>query len=402
MKVTIKRSVAKGSITAPPSKSILHRYIICASLSEGTSAIGNVDLSKDIEASIKCAQALGAKIETEGKKISVSGINRKQIADPVCFECNESGSTMRFFMGIAMGLGCDSKFYGSDTLLNRPMGIYEDICKDRGILFERHSDHIRICGKLSPGVFEVPGDISSQFITGLLFALPMLDKESILKILPPVESVSYIDLTLDALSKYGIEIISDGDHEYRIPGGQRYTATDAVAEGDQSNAAFLDAFNLLNGDVRVDGLRSDSLQGDRVYKELFDKLKGTDASIDISDCPDLGPVLMGIAALKNGAVFTGTRRLKIKESDRGSVMCGELKKMGVRTEMEEDRITVFKSDIHAPDDEIDSHNDHRIAMTFSVLLSATGGTIKGAEAVSKSYPGFFDDIISLGVDVTKE
>ena len=207
MKVTINRSVAKGRITAPPSKSILHRYIICASLSEGQSIIDNIDLSKDIEASIKCAVALGAKIEIAGKKMTVSGIDSKMITGQVRFDCNESGSTMRFFMGIAMGLGCDSLFYGSDTLLNRPMGIYEDICREQGILFERHSDHIRIFGKLKPGTFEVPGNISSQFITGLMFALPMLDTESTIRILPPVESGSYIDLTLDALKQFCIEVI---------------------------------------------------------------------------------------------------------------------------------------------------------------------------------------------------
>ncbi|MBR5361536.1 MAG: 3-phosphoshikimate 1-carboxyvinyltransferase, partial [Lachnospiraceae bacterium] len=206
MKVTIKRSKAKGMITAPPSKSILHRYIIGASLSEGQSIINNVDLSKDIEASLRCVGALGAKTFVEGKKITVTGMDRNGIAGPVRFDCNESGSTMRFFMGIAMGLGCDSAFYGSDTLLGRPMGIYEDICSRQGILFERHSDHIRIFGKLKPGTFEVPGNISSQFITGLLFALPMLDKESFIRVIPPVESGSYIDLTLDALGQFGIEV----------------------------------------------------------------------------------------------------------------------------------------------------------------------------------------------------
>ncbi len=402
MKVTIKRSAAKGRITAPPSKSILHRYIICAALSKGRSTIDNIDLSKDILASLKCAGALGAETEVSGKKMVISGMDKNEIPDQVRFDCNESGSTMRFFMGIAMGIGCDSLFYGSETLLNRPMGIYEEICRSQGILFERHSDHIRIYGRLDPGTFEVPGNISSQFITGLMFALPMLGEDSTIRILPPVESGSYIDLTLDALARFGVEVSKENENEYRIPGRQEYQSTDLSAEGDQSNAAFLDAFNLFGGDVKVEGLRDDSLQGDRVYRELFEKLKSEDACIDISDCPDLGPVLMGIAALKNGAVFTGTRRLKLKESDRGSVMCKELLKMGVRTEMEEDMITVFRSEYHAPNVAIDSHNDHRIAMTFSVLLSVTGGTIEGAEAVQKSYPGFFDDVSSLGIEMINE
>ena len=401
MNIAIEKSSARGRIIAPPSKSILHRYIICASLSGGTSVIDNVDMSKDISASLKCAQALGAKLKHEERRITVTGSYGKTVSGPVRFDCNESGSTMRFFIGVALGLGVDSSFYGSETLLGRPMGIYEDICRDQGILFEKHPDHIHVFGKLKPGIFEIPGNISSQFITGLMFALPILDDQSTIKIIPPVESGSYIDLTLDAMDKFGITIDRISDTEYRIPGGQKYCCTDLVAEGDMSNAAFLDAFNLLGGNVTVEGLNPDSLQGDRVYGDLFSRLKDENACIDISDCPDLGPVLMGIAALNNGAVFTGTARLKIKESDRGSVMCEELKKMGVRTLMKENEITVFRSKYHAPEEPIDSHNDHRIAMTFSVLLSVTGGTIVCAEAVQKSYPGFYDDISSLGIKVIK-
>ena len=401
MNVTITNSIAKGTVRAPASKSILHRYIICASLSGDESTIGNFDTSKDIEASIACARALGAEICIKEKSVVIKGNGAKPVSGQIRFCCNESGSTMRFFMGIAMGLGCDACFYGSETLLNRPMDIYEDICRKHGIVFERKRDHIRICGKLAPGEFSVPGNISSQFITGLMFALPVLDKDSVIKMTTAVESGSYIDLTVRALSKFGINIEHDDRNEYRIKGSQRYHSCDLDAEGDYSNAAFLDAFNCLGGHVKVTGLDPHSLQGDRVYKELFKKLENENATIDISDCPDLGPVLMGIAALKNGAVFTGTARLKIKESDRGQVMCTELAKLGIDSVMEEDRIEILKSTPTAPAVAIDAHNDHRIAMTFAIVLSALGGDISGAQAVQKSYPGFFDDIESLGIKVTK-
>ncbi|MCR4989462.1 MAG: 3-phosphoshikimate 1-carboxyvinyltransferase [Lachnospiraceae bacterium] len=400
MIVNIKPSIANGVIKAPPSKSLQHRYLICAALSDGESRIENIAYSKDIEASIECAEALGAVVQKGEDDVVINGIdtslnlrNKKTV-----FNCNESGSTMRFFMGVAMGLGLDASFYGSDTLLNRPMGIYEDICKDQGILFERNDDHIRISGRLRAGNFSVHGNISSQFITGLLFSLPLLENDSVIKLIPPVESRSYIDLTLDALCKYGITVEEISENEFQIEGSSKYHAFDTEVEGDCSNAAFLDAFNLFGGNVEVLGLNKDSHQGDRVYKDLFKKLNESDPVIDISDCPDLGPILMGVGALKNGAVFTGTKRLKIKESDRGSVMCKELAKMGVNTLLEEDRITVYGSSFHAPDVPIDSNNDHRIAMTFAVLLSVTGGSINDAAAVDKSFPGFFEDIKKLGID----
>ncbi|MCR4788809.1 MAG: 3-phosphoshikimate 1-carboxyvinyltransferase [Lachnospiraceae bacterium] len=400
MKVTIGRSTAKGKITAPPSKSIQHRYIICALLSDGISRIRNFELSKDIEATIKCAEALGTKVTFDNDTIVVEGARLDDIKGPVRFYCNESGSTMRFFMGIAMGIGCDSYFYGSQTLLNRPMGIYEDICASQGILFERKEDHIRIYGRLTPGEYKIPGNISSQFITGLMFSLPLLKSESSIGIIPPVESASYIDLTVDALTLFGIDVKKEEGYRYIIPGDQSYKSVSLTTEGDESNAAFLEAFNLFGGEVEVEGLNENTLQGDRVYKDLFRKLDSEGAEMDISDCPDLGPVLMGVAALKYGAVFTGTKRLKIKESDRGSVMAEELRKLGVKTKIEEDRITVDRSDVKAPECPIESHNDHRIAMTFSVLLSVTGGVINGAESVRKSYPSFYEDIKKLGIDVT--
>ena len=417
MNLYINKSVARGSITAPPSKSMAHRHIICAALAEGKSTIRNVDLSQDIAATLDCIRALGAKAEADGDRVTIEGAG-DTLRNGVClaeyengtsdigrdgviqdFRCRESGSTMRFFMALAMLTGRPSRFYGSETLRSRPFGIYEDICAKSGIIFKKNEDHIFIEGALKSGEYELPGNISSQFITGLMFVLPLLSGDSIIRLIPPVESRSYISLTISALAKAGVEVIEKSAAEYLIPGGQQYKPVDITVEGDYSNAAFLDAFNYTGGDVKVEGLDAGSLQGDRVYKEYFEALKEGAAELDISDCPDLGPVLFAVAAANKGGYFTGTKRLKIKESDRGRVMCEELAAFGIETEQEENSIRIGCG-LKAPEVSVHGHNDHRIVMSMALLLSLTGGTLEGAEAVSKSYPGFFEDIGTLGVKIT--
>lgn len=400
MKAKIGISTARGVIKAPPSKSYAHRLIICALLSEGRSIIDNVDFSEDIKATIDCATALNAKVTIEGSRVIIDGRPSESTAE-VNFMCRESGSTMRFFMGIAMGLGANSRFYGSETLRNRPFGVYEDICKSQNISFEKKDDYICVAGKLKSGTYEVAGNISSQFISGLLFALPLLEGDSKIVLTGGVESRSYIDMTLQALREFGITADWAKENEIKILGSQKYQARECEVEGDYSNAAFLDAFNAMGGEVEVTGLNVSSLQGDRVYKEHFEMLKKGKAEIDISDCPDLGPILFTVAAYNNGGVFTGTKRLAIKESNRGLVMCEELRKFGVETVMEENRIEIMKSKLCKPMEEISGHNDHRIVMSMALLLSRFEGEIEGAQAVTKSYPGFFEDIEKLGIEVHK-
>ncbi len=419
MNLYIGRSTARGTVTAPPSKSMAHRHIICAALAEGKSTIRNVDLSQDIAATLDCIRALGAKAEVRGDEVEIVGagdisacgqagcddpdVTGKNAGTGSCvdFPCRESGSTMRFFMALAMLTGRPSRFFGSETLRSRPFGIYEDICAQCGIEFNKAADHIFVEGRLKPQTYEMPGNVSSQFVTGLMFALPLLDGDSTIKLIPPVESRSYILLTISALAKAGVKVIEKSETEYLIPGGQKYRPVDIAVEGDYSNAAFLDAFNYIGGDVRVEGLDCDSLQGDRVYREYFEALKDGAAAADISDCPDLGPVLFAVAAANRGGTFTGTRRLKIKESDRGRVMCEELAKFGIETEQGEDRIVIKDGGLKKPDTAVFGHNDHRIVMSMALLLSLTGGELDGAEAVSKSYPGFFEDIASLGIDIAR-
>lgn len=257
-------------------------------------------------------------------------------------------------------------------------------------------------GPLKAGVFKVAGNISSQFISGLLFAMPLLEGESRLEIIPPVESRSYIDMTLYALKTFGIRWDRPDENTIAIQGGQRYCPQRAKAEGDYSNAAFFQALDMLGGNVHVGNLDANSLQGDRVCVEMLRQLKSGRPELDISDCPDLGPILFAAAAADGrGAVFTGTKRLKIKESDRGRVMAQVLDKFGVEVIMEENRIAIGGGGLKTPEETLYGFNDHRIVMAEAVLLSLTGGIIEGAEAVSKSFPDFFEKLRSLGIEVAE-
>ncbi|MBR5896983.1 MAG: 3-phosphoshikimate 1-carboxyvinyltransferase [Lachnospiraceae bacterium] len=403
MKVRIERSKAAGTISAPPSKSMAHRDIIAAALADGTSKITNVAYSEDIKATIDCVRELGAGVTVDEDSVTVRGaFPFGEAGRERRFMCRESGSTLRFMMGIALGLGGRNSFCGSAKLMSRPLGIYEDICKANGIVFNRFDDRIETEGKLSSGVYKIPGDVSSQFITGLLFVLPLLKGDSVILLLPPVESRSYINLTVKALKDFGVDIVWQDDNTLFVKGDSAYMSRDIRVEGDYSNAAFLDAFNLLSGDVRVAGLDADSLQGDRVYEAYYEELSRGHATLDLSDCPDLAPVLMSLAAALHGARFTGTRRLKVKESDRGEAMALELMKLGIKTDLYDNEIEVHNCTLQAPTEPIDGHNDHRIVMAMSLLLTLAGGVIEGAEAVTKSYPNFFEDIEKLGINVKKE
>ncbi len=352
MNVRIGKSKAMGTVNVPPSKSMAHRYIICAAFSEGTSHIDNLDYSQDILATLDCAEKLGAVIERGETSVTITGVDLNNIPDRVSFPCRESGSTMRFFMGIALCLGIEAEFYGSETLRSRPFGVYEEICRNNNIIFDRKDDYIYINGKLECGLYKVAGNISSQFITGLIFGLILLNGESSIELIPPVESRSYLDLTLKAIRDFGAEVTWKNENIIDIPAGADYTSRDISVEGDYSNAAFLEAFNAIGGNVTPMGLADDSLQGDRVYRDFFPELVKGFAEIDISDCPDLGPILFAVAAANNGGVFTGTRRLKMKESDRGTVMCLELSKLGVISEIEDNKITIGAINNMAPVDVI--------------------------------------------------
>lgn len=398
----IIKSTATGTVVAPPSKSYAHRMLICAGLSNQDCKVENIQLSNDIIATLNCLEALGvsSKYDEASNTVYVKANgNKKEL-----FDCLESGSTLRFFIPIASVLSEKAKFVGSKRLLERGVEVYEEVFKKNNVLFEKTENVINICGKLKSGNYQVKGNISSQYISGLLFSLPLLDGDSTIEIIPPIESIDYILITIDVLAKFGINIINDlKHHKLVIKGNQTYQATDTYVEGDYSNAAFLDAFNYIGGNVKVAGLNQQSLQGDKAYKEYFKILYENEMpTIDISNTIDLGPILFVMASMLNGAKFTGIKRLRIKESDRVSCVCQELAKFGVNAIIEENSCIINKTLLHEPNETLYGHNDHRIVMALCVMLSKFGGSISGTLAVNKSFPTFFEVIKGLGVVVQDE
>ena len=394
MKVKISPSRLKGKVTAPPSKSMCHRLLICAGLSQGESHISNVLYSEDILATLDCLCAMGAEIQKGEGFVKIKGTLPKAGA----FRCRESGSTLRFFIPLAMLCDGESRFTGYGRLMERPMAIYENIAKEKNITYKKDSDTITVGTGLVSGDYTVPANVSSQFISGLLFALPLCESDSRITLTGNIESRSYIDMTLSAMELFGVSTVWQSENTLYIKGNQQYKANSLTVEGDCSNAAFLDAFNLLGGEVSVEGLREDTLQGDMVYKEYFSLLRQGTPTLDIKNCPDLAPVLMTIGAAKGGCRLINTARLKIKESDRGVVMARELSKFGADIKVYDNEIVVDKAELYAPKDDLYCHNDHRVVMSLAVLASAYGGTLKGAEAVAKSYPDFFTKVKSLGLE----
>ncbi len=399
MTVTVKKSKAIGTIAAPPSKSQAHRLLICGALSGG-SRITNVEYSNDISATLDCLKALGANIEKSGNTVTLGGLNPR-LNQNATLDCRESGSTLRFLIPLCMMSGNSITLTGTKRLFERNLKIYEKIAADNSILFQKGDNSITVCGRLKSGEYKVQGNISSQFISGLLFALPLIDGDSTLEITGEYESEPYVDLTIKALGDFGIKIEKCG-RTYKISGNQRYIENDLTVEGDYSNAAFLDAFNLLGGNVNVTGLDKNSLQGDRVYREMFEGLKNGEKRFDLANCPDLAPVMFALTAVLGGAEFTGTRRLKIKESDRAAAMQTELSKFGIRVDVFENSVTVHGGKLQAPCETLCGHNDHRIVMALSILCSLTGGSIDEAESVAKSYPDYFKKIKSLGIVIENE
>ena len=397
MIATFKPCRLHGAIDAPPSKSMAHRYLIGAALSGKTCTLRGVDFSEDILASIDCLTALGAKITIENDTVIVDPQGFMQVENPI-LECRESGSTLRFFIPLALCLGKKVTLRGSERLMERPLGVYEELCRENGFTFEKDKKNITLCGNLKSGSYTVRGDISSQFVTGLILALVYLGQDSSIEILPPFESRSYIDLTLSALKSFGADVRFSNEYKIEVKASEMNAFSGRI-EGDYSNAAFLDAFNHIGSKVSVSNLKPDSLQGDKVYAEYFDEISNGMPTLDISNCPDLGPVLFALAALKNGATFTGTDRLKAKESDRGAAMHEELWKLGGGLVFGDNTITVPKQSLSYKGIVLDGHNDHRIVMAMAVILSKIAGAISGAEAIKKSYPGFFEDIKGLGAEV---
>ena len=401
MRVSIKPGRAVGRVTAPPSKSMAHRLLISAAMADGVSRVSGVSDCEDVRATLASISALGVRYAVDGDVVTVWGKHPCDMAPERSLPAGESGSTLRFLLPIALISGKTTMFVGSGRLMSRPMGVYEKLCRERKMAYIADGESITVCGPMKSGNYTVVGNVSSQFISGLLFALPNLEGDSRIKIIPPIESRSYIEMTLAALRTFGISAEWENESTIFVRGGQRYLASDVTVEGDYSGAAFPDALNALGGEVEVLGLDPNSIQGDRVYKRHYDALGRGLPTIHISDCPDLGPILFAVAAAKSGGIFSGTERLKIKESDRAAAMAEELRKLGTSLSIYDDKVVVYPAAFHKPREVIDGHNDHRIVMAMAILLTLVGGEIEGAEAVKKSYSAFFDDLRALGIEVTE-
>ncbi len=397
----IKPGATAGSVAVPPSKSVAHRLLINGAMCVGESTLCNLPQNEDIAATVDCLRAMGARIAFDGKgNCTVRGFGGKTSDTPRRLCCRESGSTLRFLIPVALLDGVETEFVGTARLFQRPLSVYSDLCEANGWLWQPTESGVRVQGKLTSGDYYLPGDVSSQFITGLLLALAESRGDSRILLTTDPESNSYIDITLNTLAEFGIRVERPHLREIYIPGGRRrHTVRQLAVEGDESGAAFFGALRALGDPVEVLGLNPHTLQGDRVWREMLAAIAAGDAQLSVADCPDLAPILMATAAACGGVTLTHTARLKIKESDRGAAMAAELAKCGIKTVVEDNKITVLAGGLHAPDSPIDGHNDHRIVMAMAILLTRVGGEIRGAEAVSKSMPEFFQLLRSIGVDI---
>lgn len=406
--VRVMPTIFNGEVTLPPSKSDVHRAILCAALSKGKSVISPVDLSQDISATIDCARALGAEITVDGNTAYIDGTNLFTNEEAV-LNCRESGSTLRFFIPVAAVGGVKTTFIGKGRLPQRPIGIYLDCLPKAGVNCATQGGlPLEISGKLQGGEFVVPGDVSSQFITGLLLALPLTGKDSKIILSSSLESVGYIDMTIRTMAEFGVNVETT-DYGYFIKGGQSYKPCNYICEGDWSQAGFFMAAGALGGNVTLKGLRVDSIQGDRACLDIFskfgakvtindgdinvtaDKLKGIE--IDARQIPDLVPIFAVTAAFAEGTTnIYGAERLRIKESDRLNAISTCLQKIGADVIEKPDGL-IINGVKQANGGSVEGYNDHRIVMSMSIAVEKSANPIEitDKESINKSYPAFFED-----------
>ena len=404
MDVTITPGLLSGSITPPPSKSQAHRALIAAALGEGVSMLKNVALSQDIQATIRCLEALGASFRWEGDTLAVTGLAGKTApqGELPLLDCGESGSTLRFLIPIALAVLGGGRFTGHGRLMERPQGPYFDLFREKGIFYEQEDGVLTVRGRLEAGTFSLPGNVSSQFITGLLYALPLLSGDSEIVLTTPLESRGYVDMTLDVLEKFGVRVENRDYASFLVPGNQSFRARDLTVEADWSNAAFWYAAALLESDVDIRGLDTHSTQGDAsIAGHYWTLARPADAEIDVSGCPDLVPPLAAMAALRGEGLTTrlvNAARLRMKESDRLSTVTEVLNALGAEVEEHDDYLVIRGKDTLPGGVTVSGHNDHRIAMMAAIAATNCDApvTITGAECVKKSYPNFWEDYEALG------
>lgn len=410
--VTLLPSSLRGEVTAPPSKSQAHRLLLCSALSGGVCRISSFSCSEDMEATLRGLAALGVSFRTEGETLTL--FPTRKPSEEVEIDCGESGSTLRFLIPIAAALGISARFTGRGRLPERPVGVYSDCLPKRGVSCKTSGGlPFSVSGQLRPGLFSLPGNISSQFITGLLLSLPLLPGDSEIRLSTPLESSSYVELTLSCMTRFGV-FAKRTENGWQIPGFQRYKPCDSRIEGDWSQAAFFLAAGALGGEIAVSGLNFDSAQGDRAIERLLkefgaplrregEKLFSSPGrlhgiQLDASEIPDLVPILAVVASLACGkSHLTGCGRLRIKESDRLAALAQGLTRLGAQVLEEHDGLILTGVPaLHGG--YAQGFGDHRIVMALSVAALRAGApvTLSDAYSIRKSYPRFFEDYNQLG------
>ena len=405
MNKTVEPKTLSGGLRVLPSKSASHRAVMMAAMAEGKTQLEPLQLSKDISATLACAQALGltrgaaiAESETEGfvrAEIWGGGEGAKRAWREL--DCGESGSTLRFLIPIALAVAGGGVFTGRGRLMERPQKPYFDLFDEKGISYEQTAGALTVRGTLTPGEYRLAGNVSSQIFTGLLFALPLLSGGSTLVSTTRLESRDYVAMTRDALARAGVRV--DGEAERFAVSPSVYRSFDAAVEADWSQAGFWYAAHFLGNGVEVCGLNEASAQGDRVVAALYERFKAAgEQSVDVSDCPDLLPPLAVMAARREGTMhFVNAARLRMKESDRLTTTAALLRALGVPAEETADSLTV-RGVPSFSGGTVDGANDHRIVMAAAVAATAAAApvTVTGAEAVRKSYPSFWEEYKRLG------
>ena len=392
-----------GTVTPPPSKSMAHRLLIAAALGSGISTVRGVAMSQDVEATLRCLTALGGHWrETTPGTLEITGIGGRRSTPGTALphlDCGESGSTLRFFLPIALAVAGGGVFTGQGRLMARPQGPYLDLFREKGIFCEQTGGTLTVRGTLEPGEYHLPGNVSSQFFTGLLFALPLLGGPSTIVPTTAVESWDYILMTLDALTGAGVtaaEPHTPGEAFRVCPSA--YQPFDRTVEADWSQAAFWYAAIALGSQLELTGLNAFSVQGDMAVVPHFLRLtQPGDREIDVSGIPDLLPPLAVMAAVRSGTTcFVNAARLRMKESDRLETTAALLTALGISAQAGPDFLTVQGGAITGGT--VDGANDHRIVMAAAIAATASSSpvTIRGAEAVKKSYPDFWEVYQSLG------
>lgn len=411
-----KNSYEGAEIFIPSSKSYIHRYLLSALFAEGTSVIKNVTFSNDISATLSCIKALGAEVEVSDDKTQIKVCGGLEKSDFASLDCGESASTMRFIIPIAL-LFCERiEVKGSETLLKRPLDPYFRIFEENGIEYEFESGkYLKVNGSFKQNIFKIDGSISSQFVTGLLFTLPLLDFDSEILIEGVLQSAPYVDITLEVLKNSGIEIINNNYKSFNIKGKQKYKPQNFFTQGDYSQAAFFLVAGAFRGDISVVNMEHKSLQGDKVIVEILRKM-GAEISdkengfavkksalssvgkINAENFPDLVPILSLACSLAEGTtVIEGIERLRIKECDRAMATVSVLSSLGADIK-EENGALVIKGKKKLLGGSVDSFNDHRMAMTAAVasLVCEDAVRIFNPMSINKSYPGFYDDLLLTG------